>query len=113
MEDYLKALDITPVVQWYNPMWGVQDYLGLDVPQFDTTGSIEALLEYDPDLIIVDGGVDMEKYEMYSKVAPTYRLPESVLQDSNQILKTIADVVGKPDKGEEVAAAFEGQDCRC
>ncbi|MEK3775319.1 ABC transporter substrate-binding protein [Paenibacillus sp. FSL K6-4396] len=106
VEDYLKALDITPVVQWYNPMWGVQDYLGLDVPKFDTTGSIEALLEYDPDLIIVDGGVDMEKYEMYSKVAPTYRLPESVLQDSNQILKTIADVVGKPDKGEEVAAAF-------
>ncbi|WP_340032768.1 ABC transporter substrate-binding protein [Paenibacillus sp. FSL K6-1122] len=109
VEDYLKALDITPVVQWYNPMWGVQDYLGWDVPQFDTTGSIEALLEYDPDLIIVDGGVDMEKYEMYSKVAPTYRLPESVLQDSNQILKTIADVVGKPDKGEEVAAAFEAK----
>ncbi|MHA7584139.1 ABC transporter substrate-binding protein [Paenibacillus vandeheii] len=109
VEDYLKALDITPVVQWYNPMWGVQEYLDLDVPQFDTTGSIEALLQYDPDLIIVDGGVDMEKYEMYSKVAPTYRLPEDILQDSNQILTTIADVVGKPDKGKEVVAAFEAK----
>ncbi|MGF9695773.1 ABC transporter substrate-binding protein [Paenibacillus sp. MABNR03] len=109
VEDYLKALDITPVVQWYNPMWGVQEYLDLDVPQFDTTGSIEALLQYDPDLIIVDGGVDMEKYEMYSKVAPTYRLPEDILQDSNQILTTIADVVGKPDKGKEVVSAYEAK----
>lgn len=106
VEDYLKALDITPVVQWYNPMWGVQEYLDLDVPRFDLTGSIEALLQYDPDLIIVDG-VDAATYEMYSKVAPTYRLPESILQDSNQILRTIADVVGKPEKGAEVAAAFE------
>ncbi|WP_127536122.1 ABC transporter substrate-binding protein [Paenibacillus illinoisensis] len=109
VEDYLKALDITPVVQWYNPMWGVQEYLDLDVPQFDNTGSIEALLQYDPDLIIVDGGVDMEQYEMYSKVAPTYRLPEDILQDSNQILTTIADVVGEPDKGKEVVAAYEAK----
>ncbi|MEK4435473.1 ABC transporter substrate-binding protein [Paenibacillus sp. FSL K6-2862] len=109
VEDYLKALDITPVVQWYNPMWGVQEYLDLDVPQFDITGSIEALLQYNPDLIIVDGGADMEQYEMYSKVAPTYRLPEDILQDSNQILTTIAEVVGKPDKGKEVVAAYEAK----
>ncbi|PAD32614.1 ABC transporter substrate-binding protein [Paenibacillus sp. 7523-1] len=109
VEDYLKALDITPVVQWYNPMWGVQEYLDLDVPQFDITGSIEALLQYNPDLIIVDGGADMEQYEMYSKVAPTYRLPEGILQDSNQILTTIAEVVGKPDKGKEVVAAYEAK----
>ncbi|QOS78607.1 ABC transporter substrate-binding protein [Paenibacillus sp. JNUCC31] len=108
VEDYLKALDITPVVQWYNPMWGVQEYLDLDVPRFDLTGSIEALLQYDPDLIIVDG-VDAGTYEMYSKVAPTYRLPEEILQDSNQILTTIADVVGKPEKGAEVVAEFEGK----
>jgi ABC-type Fe3+-hydroxamate transport system substrate-binding protein len=42
-------------------------------------------------------------------VAPTYRLPEDILQDSNQILTTIADVVGKPDKGKEVVAAFEAK----
>nr|WP_154958813.1 ABC transporter substrate-binding protein [Paenibacillus xylanexedens] len=105
VEDYLKALDITPVVQWYHPTWGVQDYLKLDAPKFDTTGSIEALLQYNPDLIIVDGGVDATQYEQYSKVAPTYRLPESVLQDSNQVLTTIADIVGQPEKG----AAFEEQ----
>jgi ABC-type Fe3+-hydroxamate transport system substrate-binding protein len=105
VEDYLKALDITPVVQWYHPTWGVQDYLKLDAPKFDTTGSIEALLQYNPDLIIVDGGADATQYEQYSKVAPTYRLPESVLQDSNQVLTTIADIVGQPEKG----VAFEEQ----
>ncbi|MGF6355587.1 iron complex transport system substrate-binding protein [Paenibacillus sp. 4624] len=105
VEDYLKALDITPVVQWYHPTWGVQDYLKLDAPKFDMTGSIEALLQYNPDLIIVDGGVDAAQYEQYSKVAPTYRLKESVLQDSNQVLTTIADIVGQPEK----AAAFEQQ----
>lgn len=45
MEDYLKALGVTPVVQWYHPSWGKQDYLNLDVPEYDITGSIEALLE--------------------------------------------------------------------
>lgn len=31
VEDYFKVLDIILVVQWYNLMWGVQDYLSLDV----------------------------------------------------------------------------------
>ncbi|MEN1984709.1 MULTISPECIES: ABC transporter substrate-binding protein [Paenibacillus] len=109
VEDYLKALGITPVIQWYHPNWGIQEYLNLDVPQFDITGNMEVLLEYDPDLIIVDGGVNAEQYEMYSKVAPTYRLPERVLQDSKQILTTIADVVGQPEKGAEVLAQFENK----
>ncbi|MGO4376629.1 ABC transporter substrate-binding protein, partial [Paenibacillus sp. MCAF20] len=25
-EDYLVALGVTPIVQYYNPMWGKQDY---------------------------------------------------------------------------------------
>ncbi|MFC3804326.1 ABC transporter substrate-binding protein [Cohnella sp. GCM10012308] len=109
LEDYLKALDITPVVQWYNPMWGKQDYLNLDVPLFDNSGSIEALLAQTPDLIILDGAVDRAAYDQYSKVAPTFRLPEAILQSPDQILKTIADVVGVPEKAESVAAAYEAK----
>lgn len=67
VEDYLKALGITPVVQWYHPSWGKQDYLNLDVPEFDITGSMEVLLEKDPDLIIADGGADAARYEQYSR----------------------------------------------
>ncbi|MDI4645208.1 ABC transporter substrate-binding protein [Cohnella hashimotonis] len=109
LEDYLKALGIAPVVQWYNPNWGKQDYLNLDVPLFDNSGSIEALLAQSPDLIILDGAIDRAAYDQYSKVAPTFRLPESVLQDSGQILKTIADVIGIPEKAESVAAAYEAK----
>jgi len=98
VEDYLKALEVTPIAQWYHPSWGKQDYLNLDVPLFDTTGSIEALLSYDPDLIIVDGSVDKGKYAVYSKIAPTYRLPESVLQSSRDVLKVIADLLNMPEK---------------
>lgn len=107
VEDYLKALGITPVVQWYHPSWGKQDYLNLDVPEFDITGSMEVLLEKDPDLIIVDGGADAAKYEQYSKIAPTYRLPEAVLQDSRQVLTAIADALGIPEKAESVLAEYD------
>ncbi|UVI27452.1 ABC transporter substrate-binding protein [Paenibacillus spongiae] len=106
VEDYLLALGVTPVVQWYHPSWGKQDYLGLDVPTFDITGSLEALLEYSPDLIIVEGVVDAAKYEQYSKIAPTYRLKEEILQDAPEILKTIADVLGIPEKAETVLEQY-------
>ncbi|WP_256719855.1 ABC transporter substrate-binding protein [Paenibacillus glucanolyticus] len=100
VEDYLLALGVTPVVQWYHPSWGKQDYLDLDVPTFDITGSMEGLLKASPDLIIVDGAVDAAKYELYSKIAPTYRLPESILQKPTKILKTIGDVLDIPEEAE-------------
>ncbi|SEG75026.1 ABC transporter substrate-binding protein [Paenibacillus sp. UNC499MF] len=102
LEDYVTALGVTPVVQWYHPNWGIQEYLKLNVPKFDMTGSIEALLEAGPDLIIVDGGADKAKYDMYSKVAPTYRLPEDILTDAPAILKTTADLLGVPEKAETI-----------
>ncbi|HEY2493421.1 MAG TPA: ABC transporter substrate-binding protein [Paenibacillus sp.] len=106
VEDYLKALGITPIVQWYHPSWGKQEYLNLDVPEFDISGSIEALLDKNPDLIIVDG-IDAQKYEQYSKVAPTYRLKEDILDDSKQMLKAIADVLGIPEKADSVLAEYD------
>ncbi|UNK16277.1 ABC transporter substrate-binding protein [Paenibacillus sp. N3/727] len=107
LEDYLVALGITPIVQWYHPTWGIQEYLKLDVPQFDISGSIEAMLEESPDLIFVDGAADAAKYETYSKVAPTYRVTESVLQDPREILKTIANVLGMSDKANQVLRDYD------
>ncbi|MCM3171290.1 ABC transporter substrate-binding protein [Paenibacillus sp. MER 99-2] len=104
LEDYLTVLNVEPIVQWYHPWWGKQDYLNLDVPLFDMTGSIEALLDAEPDIIIVDGSVDAAKYEMYSKVAPTYRLKEEILLDPEAILRTIADLLGVQD---QAVAAME------
>ncbi|MGN7469885.1 ABC transporter substrate-binding protein [Brevibacillus sp. SAFN-007a] len=108
-EDYLLALGVTPIVQWYHPAWGKQDYLGLDVPQFDITGSMEALIAANPDLIIVDGGADAAKYEQYSKVAPTYKLPDELRNDTIGRLKKIADVLGIPEKADEAVKKYEAK----
>lgn len=108
-EDYLVALGVTPIVQYYNPMWGKQDYLKLDVPLFDVTGNIEALLVSDPDLIIGAGEVDAEQYELYSKVAPTFRLPDDVLADTRKTLTLIADLLGLSDKAEQVLADYDAR----
>jgi len=103
LEDYITALGVTPVVQWYHPAWGKQDYLELkDVPLFDITGSLEALLEKEPDLIIVDGGVDKAAYQLYSKIAPTYRLPDNINGNAEETLKTVADLLGIPEKATSV-----------
>ncbi|ANY65901.1 ferrichrome ABC transporter substrate-binding protein [Paenibacillus sp. BIHB 4019] len=108
-EDYLVALGVTPIVQYYNPMWGKQDYLELEVPLFDVTGSIEAMLVSEPDLIIAAGEVDAAAYELYSKVAPTYRLPDDVLADTRTTLKVIADLLGIPGKAEQVLKDYESR----
>lgn len=107
LEDYLSALEVTPVVQWYHPNWGTQEYLKLDVPNFDITGSMEVLIEANPDLIIVDGVVDAAKYEEYSKIAPTYRLKEEILQNPREILKTVANVLNISEKSDEVIKQYE------
>ncbi|KQO10908.1 ferrichrome ABC transporter substrate-binding protein [Paenibacillus sp. Leaf72] len=107
LEDYLTALGVTPVVQWYHPLWGTQEYLKLDLPTFDITGDIEVLLDMEPDLIILDGWADKAKYDLFSKIAPTYRLPENILFDSKAILTTIADVMNMKEQGETVINAYE------
>ncbi|MFC9777265.1 ABC transporter substrate-binding protein [Paenibacillus chitinolyticus] len=108
-EDYLVALGVKPIVQYYNPMWGKQDYLKLEVPLFDVTGSIEALLVSEPDLIIGTGEVDAAQYELYSKVAPTFRLPDDVLADSRKTLTLIADLLGISGKAEQVLADYDAR----
>ncbi|GKU76522.1 ABC transporter substrate-binding protein [Paenibacillus sp. L3-i20] len=108
LEDYLAALGVEPIVQWYHPMWGKQEYLKLSVPQYDITGSIESLLEAKPDLIISDGYASPEIYEKYSKVAPTYRLTdEDVGGGASAILRTIGDLVGESEKAEQLIKDYD------
>ncbi len=107
LEDYMLALGVEPIVQWYHPSWGKQDYLGLtDVPLFDITGSLEAMLENNPDLIILNGGMD-DSYPLYSKIAPTYRLPDEVIGNAEETLKTVADLLGIPEKATSVLEAYK------
>ncbi|AFS77476.1 periplasmic binding protein [Gottschalkia acidurici 9a] len=107
LEDYLVALGKEPVVQWYTQTWGKQDYLNLDVPLFDINGDIEVLLDSNPDLIILEGEPDAEKYEKYSKIAPTYWLPKDVNQNMSKTIQTIGDILGVPEKAKEVLKSYE------
>jgi iron complex transport system substrate-binding protein len=107
LEDYMVALGVKPVVQWQHPMWGKQDYLGLnDIPAFDITGSVEALLKAEPDLIIVDGGVDAKRYEQYSKIAPTYRMPDEINQNTAKVLEKMGELLGIPDKAGQILQQY-------
>lgn len=108
-EDYLVALGVTPIVQYFSPMFGKQDYLNLEVPLFDVSSSIEAMVVAKPDLIIGAGDVDEAVYETYSKVAPTFRLPDDVLTDTRKTLTLMADVLGIPEKAEQVLKDYESR----
>ncbi|WP_020614938.1 ABC transporter substrate-binding protein [Paenibacillus daejeonensis] len=107
LEDYLSMLGVEPVVQWYHPNWGQQDYLDLDVPLFDATSTPEAWLELAPDLIIADGAIDADTYATLSKIAPTYRLPEAILLEPEAILTQIADVLGIPEKASAAISDYK------
>ena len=107
LEDYLQALDVTPIMQWYHPAWGIQEHLQLDVPNFDITGSIEPLVEAQPDVIIVDGWADEKIYESFTKIAPTVRIKDEYLDDPKMVLQQVANIVGKADEAEKVIQEYE------
>lgn len=107
-EDFLVALGVTPIVQYFNPMWGKQDYLELNVPLFDITGNIEGMLAAEPDLIIA-AGEEPSQYEQYKKIAPTYILSSDVLADSRKTLTVIADLLGMQDKGVQVLQEYDSR----
>ncbi|MEC0227577.1 ABC transporter substrate-binding protein [Paenibacillus alba] len=110
LEDYMLALGVKPIVQWYHPSWGKQDYLGMpgaEVPLFDITGSFEPLIEQNLDLIILNAGIDQAGYEMYSKIAPTYRLTRDVTMNPAATLRTVADLLGVPEKVDSVLKDYD------
>ena len=110
LEDFLVALDIKPVVQFYDRIWGMQDYLGLrDVPGFDlSAGDWDALAGYRPELILLDGGYRRWSLERCRGVAPVLRLPATA-EDWRETLHTIAAVFGVQDRAAEAIARYQNK----
>ncbi|OMC79218.1 AraC family transcriptional regulator [Viridibacillus sp. FSL H8-0123] len=111
MEDLLVTLGITPVVQWFHPAWGQQDYLGLmHVPTFNVLQeSYESLSKYEPDLIIARGS-DYEyrtnQYEQCKQFANT----DIITQDGADwrlTLRTLAERLGRVDQAEKAIQQYE------
>lgn len=48
-----------------------------------------------------------ESYQLYSKIAPTYRVPDEVLGDAEETLKIVADLLGIPEKATSVLTDYK------
>ncbi|WP_404456205.1 iron-hydroxamate ABC transporter substrate-binding protein [Oceanobacillus kapialis] len=113
LEDYLVALDITPVAQWsVRDGEDVQDYLQDDLGQVPTIPSdlpYEAVASFEPDLLIMDSAemVEGNKYEQYSKIAPTYVVGEAQNNEWREELKDVAKVFAKEEEAEQILTDYE------
>lgn len=112
LEDYLVALDITPVAQWSVGEGSVQGYLQDDLSDVETIPydlPYEAVTSFEPDLILMDSAsmVEDNKYDQYNKIAPTYVVGTEENNDWREELLTIGEVFGMEEHAEQVLADYE------
>ncbi|MFQ3544620.1 iron-hydroxamate ABC transporter substrate-binding protein [Halobacillus rhizosphaerae] len=113
LEDYLVALDITPVAQWsVSDGSSVQGYLQdslKDVPTLPHDLPLETVASFEPDLLLIDsaGMVEGNKYDQYSKIAPTYVVGEAENNDWRDELKRVGEVFGKEEEADQVLKDYE------
>uniref|UniRef100_UPI004047984E ABC transporter substrate-binding protein n=1 Tax=Lysinibacillus sp. FSL H8-0500 TaxID=2921393 RepID=UPI004047984E len=111
LEDHLIALGITPVAQWSVKGGSVQGYLQdslKEIPTIEFDLPFEAVTSFKPDLIVI-GSPDIaegEKYEQYSKIAPTYVMGTEDSNWRNKLLK-VGEIFGQTEKANEVLAEYE------
>lgn len=114
LEDHLVALGVRPVAQWSVKEGNVQDYLqgaleGVPTIPFDLP--YEAVMSFQPDLIIVDSAemVAGDKYAQYAKIAPTYAVGSEENIDWRQELLAVGEVLNK---SEEARQALDNYDLK-
>ncbi|SDW08414.1 iron-hydroxamate ABC transporter substrate-binding protein [Paenibacillus sp. PDC88] len=113
LEDNLVALGVTPVAQW-SVANGIQDYLQgslKDVPTIPHDLPFEQVASFEPDLIILDSA-DMasgDKYEQYSKIAPTYVIGSEQNNDWRDELLKIGEVLGKEEDAQKALDDYDAK----
>lgn len=113
LEDYLAALDVTPVAQWSvgnSPMDYLESYFK-DVPLIAHDLPFEAVTSFTPDLIIIgdESLIADNKYDSYNKIAPTYALGSEINADWRKSFAEIGKILGKE---AEVQASLEAYDAK-
>lgn len=105
LEDYLVALDVTPVAQWsVQNGESIQDYLQedlADIPTIPHDLPYESVLEYEPDLMIVRDPIEQEMHDQYSEITPTYVLNSSPTE-WRETLSEIGEVMGMEEQAQTV-----------
>ncbi|MBA2176240.1 ABC transporter substrate-binding protein [Halobacillus locisalis] len=113
LEDYLVALDVTPAAQWSvqggeSVQGYLQDSLG-DVPTIPYDLPLESVASFEPDLLLMDsaGMVEGNKYDQYSRIAPTYVVGEAQNNDWRTELERVGEVLGKEDEAAQILEDYE------
>lgn len=112
LEDYLVALGVTPVAQWTVGNDSDQAYLQdklADVPRINYDLPYEDVLSFEPDLLLMDSSsmVEGDKYEQYSKIAPTYVVTNGEEVTWRERLTDIAKVLHKEEQAAQVEADYD------
>lgn len=110
LEDYLVALDVTPVAQWsiYDGE-SIQEYLQADlegIPLIPHDLPYESVLEYEPDLIVIRDPIEQDMYDQYAQIAPTFVLNSSPTE-WRATLEEIGEVLGKEEKAQSVLDSYK------
>lgn len=107
LEDDLLTLEETPAAQWTVGEESIQEYLqpeGLEgVPLMPFDLPFEAVTLEEPDLLLLSSSdlADGDKYESYSKIAPTFVVESGNYDDWRERLTRVSEVFGKEDLAEE------------
>lgn len=113
LEDDLLTLEETPAVQWTVGEDSLQEYLqpegleGLPLMPFDLP--FEAVVQEEPDLILLSSSdlADGEKYDSYSKIAPSFVVESGSYDDWRDRLIRVSEVFGKEDLAQEKVAEYD------
>lgn len=104
LEDELTALGVKPLRQSRIGDWSGQSYLNLGLPDIDIQGSVEAFVEAQPDLMLINVYND-KTYDTLSKVAPFYAFKDA-RADWRATIKTLGELLGKTEQAEKVITDY-------
>ncbi|WP_211745688.1 ABC transporter substrate-binding protein [Paenibacillus sp. Marseille-Q4541] len=113
LEDNLVALGVKPAAQW-SVANGIQEYLQTelkDIPTIPYDLPFEQVASFEPDLIIMDNAemVAGDKYEQYSKIAPTYVVGGEQNNDWREELLKIGEVLGKETEAQKALDDYDAK----
>jgi iron complex transport system substrate-binding protein len=110
LEDYLVALEVSPIAQWsVHDGASIQTYLqdeldGLPLVPHDLP--FESVLELEPDFMIVRDPIEEAMHEQYSQITPTYVLNSSPTE-WRETLEEIGSILNREEQAEAVIDEYE------
>ncbi|WP_225442433.1 helix-turn-helix domain-containing protein [Paenibacillus lycopersici] len=108
LEDFIVALNMQPIAQYWHAKWGKQDYLGLNhIPTFDENGgNFDALSGYKPDLILLMDRYEQQQYSQCRRISNTCILREQT-NNWRTLLRTVADYFGRTALADDAIANYD------